>query len=277
MAESIMRIKRFNVLERCFHLFLIVTFLLQTATGFSRVFVTTYWGERLVALFGGYKATLSLHIAVGIVMTIGYLIHAVYVLKKIRWRQFPGSLFGPDSLLPNPDDFRNAGQQMLYLFGRRPPPRFDRWTYWEKFDYWAVYWGMPLLAITGVMTAYPLITSRAFPGWFLNVAALLHRAEAVLAASYIFIVHFFIGHLRPFSFPMNEAMFSGSIPMEEVREEKPLWLARLRQEGRLMGMIAREPHPWFRLAYFIFGYAALFCGLYLLVNGIIYSRFVSLH
>jgi cytochrome b subunit of formate dehydrogenase len=277
MAESIMRIKRFSGLDRGFHLFLILTFLIQTATGFSRVFVTTSWGQHMVTLFGGYKSALSLHIKVGIVMTIGYGIHTLYVLVKIQWQRFPESLFGPDSLLPNLDDFRNVGQQVLYFFGRRPPPRFDRWTYWEKFDYWAVYWGMPLLAVTGLMTAYPLITSRAFPGWFLNIAALLHRAEAILAASYIFIVHFFIGHLRPFSFPMNEAMFSGSIPMEEVREEKPLWLDRLRKEGRLLRMLSKEPTPWFRLAYFMFGYAALFSGLYLLVNGIVYSRFVTLH
>jgi cytochrome b subunit of formate dehydrogenase len=277
MAESIMRIKRFSGPERCFHLFLILTFLIQTATGFSRIYVTTYWGRLLVGFFGGYKAALSLHIQVGIVMTIGYLFHTLFVLKKVQWREFPGTLFGPDSLLPNLDDFRNFWQQVLYIFGRRPPPKFDRWTYWEKFDYWAVYWGMPLLAVTGLMTAYPLITSGIFPGWFLNIAALLHRAEAILAASYIFIVHFFIGHLRPFSFPMNEAMFSGSIPLEEAREEKPLWVARLKREGRLMRLQAKEPNPWFRLAYFMFGYAALFSGLYILVNGIFYSRFVSLH
>lgn len=272
-----MCVKRFNALERSFHFFLIVTFLVQTATGFGRVYVTTYWGERLIDVFGGYQSATTLHIRVGFVMIAGFLIHTLYVLARVQWRRFPGCIFGPDSLVPNMNDARNFVQQVLYFLGRRPPPRFDRWTYWEKFDYWAVYWGMPLLALTGVMTAYPLESSRIFPGWFLNIAALLHRAEAVLAASYIFIVHFFIGHLRPFSFPMNEAMFSGTVPLEEVEEEKPLWLARLKQDGRLAQMQSNAPKPWFKLAYFVFGYAALFSGLYLLVNGIIYSRFVHLH
>lgn len=277
MAESIIRIKRFNGLERFFHFFLILTFLIQTATGFGRVFVTTYWGERMVVFFGGYQAVTTLHIQVGIVMIIGFVIHTIYILTRIRWQNFLQSVFGPDSLVPNLNDARNIGQQMLYFIGRRPPPRFDRWTYWEKFDYWAVYWGMPLLAITGLMTAYPLVTSQYFPGWFLNIAALLHRAEAVLAAAYIFIVHFFIGHLRPYSFPMNEAMFSGSIPLEEAQEEKPLWVARLKENGRLPRVQSKAPMAWFRLVYFIFGYAAVFSGLYLLVNGIVYSRFVGLH
>ncbi|MDX9785548.1 MAG: cytochrome b/b6 domain-containing protein [Desulfobacterales bacterium] len=272
-----MRIKRFNSLERCFHFFLIVTFLIQTATGFSRVFVSTHWGERLIAFWGGYKAATTLHIWVGMVMIIGFVIHTFYILARIRWRNFSESVFGPDSLMPNLNDARNITQQVLYFFGLRPPPRFDRWTYWEKFDYWAVYWGMPLLAITGLMTAYPLMTSQVFPGWFLNIAALLHRAEAVLAVSYIFIVHFFIGHLRPFSFPMNEAMFSGSVPLEELQEEKPVWVARLENDGQLQQLRSNVPARWFRIAYFMFGYAALCVGIYLLVNGIIYSRFVSFH
>ena len=93
--------------------------------------------------------------------------------------------------------------------------------------------GAALLAATGLMLMYPLATSRILPGWSLNIAALLHEAEAILAVTYIFIVHFFIGHLRPSSFPMNEAMFAGSIPLEAAVEEKPAWVARLRSERRM--------------------------------------------
>ena len=153
----------------------------------------------------------------------------------------------------------------------------DRWTYWEKFDYWAVYWGLPLLAVTGLMLMYPLTTSRILPGWALNVAAFLHRAEAILAASYIFVVHFFIGHLRPFSFPMNEAMFAGSIEMEEAIEERPAWVDRLREEGRLELLRAKPPARWYRGVYFVFGYAALTFGVYLLIGGISYVRHLRLH
>jgi len=101
----------------------------------------------------------------------------------------------------------------------------ERWTYWGKFDYWAVFWGLPLLAITGLMLIYPMVASRLVPGWALNVAALLHRAEAILAVAYIFIVHFFIGHLRPSSFPLNEGMFSGTVTLENAMEERsqPGW------------------------------------------------------
>jgi hypothetical protein len=80
----------------------------------------------------------------------------------------------------------------------------------------------------------------SLPGWTLNIAALLHRAEAILAVSYIFIVHFFIGRLRPTSFPMNQAMFSGSVVLEEAEAEKPAWVERLKKEGKLEVAAARS-------------------------------------
>ena len=271
------RIKRFSVIERLFHLLLMITFLLQTATGFSRLYITTSWGKKINAIFGGYDTSLLIHKWVGVVMMIGFVIHTVYLLTRINWRTPVKSIFGEDSLVPNLTDLKQFGQRILWFFGLGSSPRFNRWTYWEKFDYWAVYWGLPLLAITGVMLMYPLVTSRFLPGWSLNIAALLHRAEAILAVTYIFIVHFFIGHLRPSSFPMNEAMFSGSVPLKEAIEEKPAWVERLQNTGRLGEVSAVAPVLWYRVVYFVFGYAALIFGVYLLINGIMYARQISLH
>lgn len=271
------RIKRFSVLDRISHLFLMLTFLIQAATGFSRLYIATAWGAKLSTLFGGYEGALAVHKTVGLLMIAGFLLHTLYLLTRIEWQKFPKTLFGPDSLVPNIQDFKHLGQRIKWFFGLGPTPQFGRWTYWEKFDYWAVYWGLPLLAITGLMIMYPLQTCRVLPGWSLNVAALLHKAEAILAIAYIFIVHFFIGHLRPSSFPMNEGMFSGSVPLEEAVEEKPGWVAHLREQDKLDHMEATQPATWYRVTYYIFGYAVLVCGIYLLVNVIIYSRYISLH
>ena len=133
------------------------------------------------------------------------------------------------------------------------------------------------MAVTGVMLLYPIIASHYVPGWALNIAALLHRAEAILAVSYIFIVHFYVGHLRPSSFPMNEAMFAGSIPLEELEEEKPAWLDQLKNDGKLETAKVKPPSILYKTFYFIFGYAALGFGIYLLINGIAYSRYITLH
>jgi len=254
-----------------------VTFLIQSVTGFSRMYFTTKWGNGLSNMLGGYEAAITIHKWVGSLMIAGFLIHTIFLLTRVKWQNLVTSIFGPDSLVPNLKDGKHLWQRMLWFFGMGSPPKFDRWTYFEKFDYWAVYWGLPLLAVTGLMSMFPLATSRIFPGWVLNITVLLHRAEALLAVSYIFIVHFFIGHFRPSSFPMNESMFSGSIPLEEAMEERPAWVERLKEEGRLELVKAKPPALWYRVLYFVFGYTALFTGIYMLVNGIIYSRYIRLH
>ncbi|MEW6532354.1 MAG: cytochrome b/b6 domain-containing protein [Thermodesulfobacteriota bacterium] len=272
-----MNIKRFSVIDRLFHLFVMLTFLTMAATGFGRVFVVTDWGRGLCSLFGGYEACGSIHRWVGISMIVAFFVHIVYVFAKIQWRNLKQSIFGPDSLVPNLQDLRHIGKRILWSFGIGSPPELDRWTYWEKFDYWAVFWGMPLLAITGLMMMYPMETCLFVPGWVLNLAAFLHKAEAILAVTFIFTVHFFVQHLRPSSFPLNQAMFSGSVPMEEASSEKPAWIARLESEGKLEQATVVAPSLPFRVAYLIFGYSVMGVGVYLLINGIVYSRYVTLH
>jgi len=275
--RATMLIKRFTGIQRLSHLFLVLTFLIQSGTGFGRLYITTDFGRSLCRLFGGYEAAIVIHFWVGIVMMVGFGFHILYLLKRINRKDPVNSIMGPDSLVPGPRDGQHMFQRILWTFGLASPPKLDRWAYWEKFDYWAVFWGLPLLAITGVMLRFPVWTSIILPGWVLNIAALLHRAEAILAASFIFIVHFFIGHIRPTSFPMNEAMFSGNVHLEEALKEKPVWVERLKEEGKFEQLKANPPALWYRVLYYIFGYTALGFGLYILVNGIIYGRYIELH
>jgi cytochrome b subunit of formate dehydrogenase len=269
------RIIRFSVIHRLFHLFIMVTFLIQALTGLGRLLYPTSWGKALTNLFGGYESITNIHSRVGVVMLLGFMVHIVYILMKMEWKSLRQSLFHPDSLIPGPQDAVHLGQKIRWFFGLGPPPAFDRWTYWEKFDYWAIFWGMPLLGVTGLLLMYPLVTSSFLPGWTLNVTLLLHRAEALLAMLYIFIIHFTVGHLRHGTFPMNECMFAGSVELEELQEEKPLWIVRLKEEGKLEEAMVPAPPHWFRVAYFIFGSQALSTGLYLLVIILIYHNHVG--
>jgi cytochrome b subunit of formate dehydrogenase len=269
------RIIRFSVIHRLFHLFMIVTFLIQAVTGLGRLLYPTSWGKAITNLFGGYESITAIHSRVGVIMLLGFGVHVVYILMKMEWKSLRQTLFHPDSLVPRLEDVIHLGQRIRWFFGLGPPPAFDRWTYWEKFDYWAIFWGMPLLGVTGLLLMYPLVTSSFLPGWTLNVTLLLHRAEALLAMLYIFIIHFTVGHLRHGMFPMNECMFAGSVELEELEQEKPMWVVRLKEEGKLEKAMVPAPVPWFRVAYFIFGFLALGVGLYLLSIILIYHNYVE--
>lgn len=277
MMNHMVRIQRFSPVDRVFHLFVMVTFMIQAVTGVARLLYATRWGKWMVGLFGGYESATAIHSWVGLLMLVGFAAHIAYVLARVDWRGFPRSLFNADSLLPNFTDLKQLGQRFRWFVGQGPPPKVDRWGYWEKFDYWAVFWGMPLFAVTGLMLMYPVGTSRLMPGWTLNVALLFHRAEALLAIGYLFMVHFLVGHFRRETFPMNEAMFSGSVVLEKEREEKEAWIERLEQEGKLAQMAAAPPKPWFRVVYMVFGYSVVALGLYLLLNLLIYRSYIELH
>lgn len=274
-AKSKTRIRRFTPEQRGFHLLLILTFLTQAATGLARLYIETAWGKQLAWVFGGYDSCLTVHKYVGIFMILLFLAHIVYVLSKVDWKRFPASISGPDSLVPGKKDLKDFFLHVGWFLNFTRGPEFDRWGYWEKFDYWAVFWGIPLLGITGLLLAYPLAASRIMPGWGLNVALWIHRIEAILAMCHVFIIHFFIGHLRRHNFPMDRAMFEGSADLEATRHERPSWVARLQQAGALDSLLMPEVTGNLRAAYYLLGYLFLAIGLFLLIGGLVNSPYIT--
>jgi len=269
------RLKRFTPLQRIFHILLMLSFLIQSATGLGRLYSQTGWGKGLLGLFGGYEAAQRTHIYVGIFMLCGFALHAVYILLKINWQKFPASLFGPDSIVPRIKDIQQFFQHIGWFLGLRKAPEFDRWGYWEKFDYWAVFWGMFIIGCTGLIMAYPFISTRYMPGWGLNVALWIHRIEAILAMAHVFLIHFFIGHLRRHNFPMDHAMFEGSADLDAVNHEKPAWISRLRESNQLDNMLVTEAIPARRIVFYVFGYVAVAAGLILLIGSLVNAPYIS--
>jgi cytochrome b subunit of formate dehydrogenase len=267
-----MRIKRFTPAQRLFHLLLMLSFATQAATGLSRLYIGTDWGRFLASLFGGYKQALTIHWWGGLFMLTLLGVHMLYVLSGIDWRRFPKSIYGPDSLLPRKEDLTQALQHVAWLLGLSKPPRFDRWGYWEKFDYLAVFWGICILGGTGLILFNPVFSSRYMPGWMLNVLLWVHRIEAILAMAHVFIIHFFISHIRRHNFPMDLAMFEGSVGMEKVRHERPAWVERLEEEGCLQNAITVSAPVTLRVVSYVFGFAIIIGCLYLLVNGLVNVR-----
>jgi cytochrome b subunit of formate dehydrogenase len=168
-------------------------------------------------------------------------------------------------------DLRDFGATFKWFIGLGPKPGYGRWTYWEKFDYFAVFWGVAVIGFSGLILWFPEFFTKIFPGWLINVAMIIHSDEALLAVGFIFTIHFFNTHLRPEAFPMDTVIFTGTIPEEEYKHERPQEYEELKNSGRLDDVrIKREgKHPKER-AIRIFGYTMLTIGLILVVL-IIYS------
>ncbi len=269
------RIKRFSPVQRSFHFLLLVSFLIQGATGLARMYIETTWGLSLAWVFGGYAFSLTVHKVIGVMMVIGFAVHSVYLLTAVNWRDFPRSLISAESLVPQPKDMLDFFRHIGWFLGLGKMPKFDRWGYWEKFDYWAVFWGMMVMGVTGLIMAYSLIVTLILPGWVLNIVFWIHRIEGILAMGHVFIIHFFIGHLRRHNFPMDRTMFEGSVDLDSMRHEKPVWINRLEESGELNDRLVPPASLAMRIVYYAFGYSAIAVGLYLLIGGLIFARYIT--
>jgi len=268
------KVKRFTITQRLFHVLLMVFFLILGSTGLARLYFQTSWGKEIASFYGGYERSFQIHKFVGILIICCFLLHVLYLLFKILRKNGRRSLFGPDSLLPHPRDFKDFFQHVAWFFHISSPPSFGRWSYWEKFDYWAVFWGIPILGITGLLLAYPIAASRFIPGWGLNVALWIHRIEAILAMALVFIIHFFIAHLRPHKFLMDLAIFEGSVELEEARRERSDWVKSLEKTGKLDFLLTPETSSRLRAFYYLFGYIAMAVGIYLVIGALANSKSV---
>jgi hypothetical protein len=161
----------------------------------------------------------------------------------------------------------------LVLQGGGPKPRFGWFAYWEKFDYWAVFWGMAIIGTSGYMMWFSSFFAQFLPGWLFNIALLIHADEALLAVWFIFAIHFFNGHLRPDKFPMDLVIFTGRESLEELEEARPAEYERL-TEGRSFEAIQADGPPlWLRNFGRIIGVVAVGTGF--LLFGLTLLAFLS--
>ncbi|MEZ6319360.1 MAG: hypothetical protein R3B49_11520 [Phycisphaerales bacterium] len=269
---------RFRPFERFLHVLVMSSFLLLVATGMPLKFYYTHWAKALVDTIGGLEAAAQLH-RLGAIITFTYFGLHIGSMARGAWKnrgqfknekgrfspkKFLGVAFGPDLPYPHVQDLKDWWAHQKWFFGRGPQPQFDRWTYWEKFDYLAVFWGVTIIGISGLVMWFPEFFTRFVPGWVINVALIVHSDEALLAAGFIFAFHFFNVHFRPEKFPLDSVIFSGRISKTEMLHERKRWYDRLVTTGRLDSIKGRD--EWSQWAKVIqpLGYLAFLIGMILL-------------
>ncbi|MBT8439114.1 MAG: cytochrome b/b6 domain-containing protein [Gammaproteobacteria bacterium] len=268
-------VERFTRSERWMHTILIICFMALSVTGVAWMYIETAFGKALVAPFGGADGAVWVHRVFGLILITVFAIHIVYMIRSALGRK-KGHLTGPDSLVWTWRDFKAVHQHMAWLFGRRQHPVFDRWSWWQKFDYWAVWWGLVIVGTTGLLMFDSVVTTSVLPGWIMNVARWVHKIEAILAMAHIFVVHFFIESYRPSAFPLNAHIFHGAAELEALEKEHPAWVERMREEGKLEERIIKQPPKAVQFAFFGFGLAMVALGLLLLVGMMVYAVDLSL-
>ncbi|MCJ7557893.1 MAG: cytochrome C, partial [Gammaproteobacteria bacterium] len=186
--------RRFPLLWRVGHLLFALSLMILTLTGMTVFYSNSAWAPVIMSALGGPKVAALIHRTFAVIFASVFIGHLVYVVLNLSksWRTF--QWFGPNSFIPRWQDLWDIIAMFKWFFGLGPRPVFDRWTYWEKFDYWAPFWGMTIIGVSGLIMWYPIFWAEFLPGWAFNVASIVHGEEAFLAVVFLFTVHFFNNH-----------------------------------------------------------------------------------
>lgn len=223
-AASESSVVRFDSHQRLQHFLMMSTFIILALTGlpqkFSGLAISQWW----VSSLGGLETVRTIHRAAGFVMLSDCLYHGGYLFYRVAIQR----RLGPLRMIPTPKDVQDVIQTVFYFLGiTGEKPKFDRFSYLEKFDYWAVFWGIAMIGGSGLLLIFKVYAIGVLPGQAVAVAHIIHSDEALLAVGWILFVHMFNAHLAPWVFPFNRSIFTGKVSASQYAEEHPLEWARL--------------------------------------------------
>jgi len=210
-------IVRFSFWTRFQHAMVILLFGVLLVTGMPQKWPGLEASQWTIDALGGIFAARWLHRAAGIVFTVLVVAHLTVAIGGVLTRRMkPTMLLGRK-------DFRDAIDNLRYYAGyAESPPKFGRYDYRQKFEYWGLIFGSMIMVATGFILYFPITISLVLPAELIPAAKVMHSYEALFAFLIVLIWHMAGAHLSPEAFPMDTTIFSGKIHKERLRREHTL-------------------------------------------------------
>jgi cytochrome b subunit of formate dehydrogenase len=223
------------------HFLLMVTFTLLVLTGFPLKFHYYDWAAPIINFFGGLTVTRILHRISGVLMVWLFFYHWWYIFKNVfnyyviparrtntfSWKELILFMYY-SPMCPRKKDGKDIVDFVKFaLFITDDRPKHERFHWREKFDYWAVFWGIPVLGLTGLFLWFPVWATSFMPGWAVNISYIAHSDEAMLAVSVIFIWHMYNAHVNYDKFPASPLFITGYLPEDLMKHEYYVEWARI--------------------------------------------------
>jgi formate dehydrogenase subunit gamma len=208
---------RFSAWARVQHAAMILLFAVLLVTGLPQKWPYADLSRWLIDAMGGIFAVRWVHRMAGIVFAAFTVAHLAVAVAGIALGRMK-----PTMLLTR-RDFRDTVENLRYYLGKRPePPRFGRYDYRQKFEYWGLVFGSLIMVASGFILYFPIAISRMLPAELIPAAKVMHSNEAMLALLIVLIWHMYGAHLNPDVFPFDTSIFTGRISKERLAHEHPL-------------------------------------------------------
>lgn len=229
------KVRRLDLFVRIQHGNMAVSVILLVLTGIPVKFHEAPWAIDVMSVVGGLEVTSLVHrVAATLLMAVAAA-HLVYITATVHGRH------NFREMLPGPGDVRDLIHNIRYFLGFAPDrPAFPRFSYLEKFDYWAVYWGVVVMVGTGLVLWFETDAMRFLPKEWVDIAKEMHSDEAMLATLAIVIWHMFNAHFNPDKFPMNKVFWHGWTDVGELLHEHPRELVGLLRAGKVERRLVEE-------------------------------------
>jgi formate dehydrogenase subunit gamma len=219
---------RFSLRQRMEHVLLVLSFTMLCMTGLPQRFVDHAWAQGLISLMGGLDSVRFIHHLFGVMLVFEGIYHVIVVTCELLF-----SRSKPTGMFPAPRDLRDALRQLAHLLGIEPDrPRFGRYDFRHKLEYWSVVWGTLLMGVTGLILLFPVVATAFLPGAVVTASRVAHGYEALLAFLAVALWHLYNTHFAADAFPIDTSIFTGRISAEKMREEHPLEYEQLMRERR---------------------------------------------
>ncbi len=221
-------VARMSFLFRVQHVLLMASLLVLAVTGFALMYHESWLGQALIRLEGGVINRGIFHRTAAVILMAQLVYHAFYMLFS---REGKREL---DLFFLRKQDFRDFMQALRFNLGTEPQyPRFGKYGYKEKFQYWGATIGIVLISVTGLILWAESFSMKFLPKFVLDLTLVIHGYQGLLAFVILLFWHLYIVHLHPSVFPMNGAWLTGKVDAEWLREEHPAEYDKLKGEGVL--------------------------------------------
>jgi len=216
------RVLRFDIHQRIQHVLMFSSLITLVLTGWPLKAAGVGPSSHLAKLLGGVETLGIIHRTAAVIMLLASAYHLFYLGLQAARKQLQFDI------VPGLQDLKDLAANIRYYLGLQPePPKFGRYTYFEKFDYFAVFWGIVVIGGSGLILWFPVKATSFLPSWAVNMAFIAHSDEALLALMYLFIFHLYMVHLRPAIFPMSWVWINGRMSLEEYEHEHGRDFARI--------------------------------------------------